>query len=64
MEHRLLWQLFKKSIHHSKYVDTIKYSKLKIENSESLFVHIDGEPEVVKTDIQVSIKPLSLNVIV
>ncbi len=44
--------------------ELVKAKKIVIHHSHELRAHIDGEPIVLPPDVEISIKPLSLNVIV
>jgi YegS/Rv2252/BmrU family lipid kinase len=57
-------RLFNKTLHKSKYVDTLSTKNIVITNESDLFpVHIDGEPICSVNSAKITIKPLSLSVI-
>jgi diacylglycerol kinase (ATP) len=60
----LAYQMLTATTHQSKFVDIIKGREIIIRRPEEGAIHIDGEPMFMGKDLQVSILPLSLNVIV
>jgi diacylglycerol kinase (ATP) len=60
----LAYQMLTATTHQSKFVDIIKGREIMIRRPEEGPIHIDGEPMFMGKDIQVSILPLSLNVII
>ena len=60
---QLAYQLFNKTIHRSKYLETIRGKEITIKQSENI-AHIDGEPVELGNDIKVKVNPLSLKVII
>jgi diacylglycerol kinase (ATP) len=60
---KIIYQLFNKTLHQSKHVITTK-GKTGEFKTNSVYFHKDGEAQLVKGDLLVKIKPLSLQVIV
>lgn len=60
---RLVWKLFSKQIHTSKYVETFKAHSLKVANNTSCVLHLDGEPRTYTGDITFTMQKHSLNMI-
>ncbi len=48
----------------TKYVEIIRGKTIKVKRSSPGPVHLDGEPQITGTDIQIEIVPASLKVIV
>jgi len=59
----LVYKLFKKRLHASKFVEVIRCSSFTIYQEDSEIIHVDGEPLKGGKILQVKINPLSLNVI-
>ncbi len=59
----LALRLFTKTIHKSKYYQLIKTEKLEIINSDTLHAHIDGDPFVFNSNVEISVLHNSLSVI-
>jgi diacylglycerol kinase (ATP) len=57
------YRMFNKSTHKSKYVEIIKSEKIRIIRDIAGAVHLDGEPTQMDTELNISIKPLSLSVL-
>lgn len=57
-------KLFTKSIKQSKYITVIKTKQAKISCDEAFLFHIDGEPMGEKKELDINVKPSSLNIIV
>jgi len=60
----LVFRLFNKSIHHSKFMVTYKAKSVTIEREKPASIHYDGEPAQMGKGLQIKIKPASLSVIV
>lgn len=60
----LLISLLDQSIDKSKYDEIIRARKIHIRHDSPLLGHVDGEPLMLGTDVDISILPLSLKVIV
>lgn len=58
------WRLLNKTIHKSAYVQITKAKKLKIFRQNAGQVHLDGEPYFMGKEINIEIKPLSINLII
>lgn len=58
----LLTRLFNRSLLRSRFVDHIRGKSLRI-RSEQPLLHLDGEPWVGETDVELSVNPRSLKVI-
>lgn len=58
------YRMFSKTTESSKYVRIIKGKEILIKRVKAGPVHLDGEPQQMGTDISVTIKHLSLNLIV
>ncbi|SMD33223.1 lipid kinase, YegS/Rv2252/BmrU family [Reichenbachiella faecimaris] len=58
----LISKVFNKKIHLSKYCDSYLFQSLKIESPNSI-AHIDGEPVDSGQQVQVSVRPNSLNIL-
>lgn len=57
------FHLFNKTTHQSKYIEIIQGKNIQIHREKAGVAHIDGEPQRVQADIQIGIKPLSLQVL-
>ena len=57
-------KLFTKKIDQSKYLNIIKAQSVKITSDSDFAVHMDGETMGKKKELNVKIKPSSLNVII
>lgn len=57
-------RLLTRSIHKSNYMNIVKGKTVKIYNTNNIDAHVDGEPITLASDINVGIKPKSLNVLV
>jgi diacylglycerol kinase family enzyme len=58
------YRMFSRSTHRSKYVEIIKGKDIRVIRDGVGAIHLDGEPCVMSSDLQISIKPLSLSVLV
>lgn len=58
------YRMFNKSTHRSKYVEIIKGRDIRIVREFSGAVHLDGEPGEMGPELNISISPLSLSVLV
>ena len=61
---KMLYRVYSKTLHKSKYSRIIKAKKATIHNLKGSEIHIDGEPVVLGKKINVEINPRSLKVIV
>ena len=61
---KMLYRVFSKSLHKSRYAKIIKATQATIRNLKSGEIHIDGEPVEMDNNISVTINPASLNVAV
>lgn len=61
---KLAYEMISAATHKSNIVEIIKGKKVKITRLEEGPIHIDGEPFFMGREIEVSISPLSLNIIV
>lgn len=62
----MLWRLFRKTLHHSPYVEIIRGKNIKIRKTntnEPLCLHYDGEPGGLVNEIKISVQPRSLKII-
>jgi diacylglycerol kinase (ATP) len=59
----LIYRFFKKTTHKSSSVDIIPFTKVRI-FIETNFAHYDGEPFKVRKELNVEVKPKSLNIVV
>lgn len=60
---QLVFKMFNKTIHLSKYVEIIKCSEAKIVRGGKAAIHIDGEPHMVNSELDLKVIPLSLSVL-
>ena len=60
----LIYRLLHRTIHHSKYFESMSGRNIELKNEKSLAGHIDGEPVFFEGDIKLKINPLSIKVIV
>lgn len=58
------FQMLSKTIQNSKYVTIIKAKQVKITRENAGPVHLDGEPFIMDKEINITINPLSLSLIV
>lgn len=58
------YRMFSKTTHKSKFVEIIKGREIRILRESSGAVHVDGEPQLMEAELNISIKPLSLSVLV
>jgi diacylglycerol kinase (ATP) len=62
----LLWRLFRRTLHHSPYVEIIRGKNIlirKANKNEKLCLHYDGEPGGKVNEIKISVQPRSLRII-
>ena len=59
----LAMDMFRGNTHHSNLVEIIQGKKIRISRPEDAAIHIDGEPFFMGKDIDISVVPLSLNII-
>ncbi|RYY32913.1 MAG: diacylglycerol kinase family lipid kinase [Sphingobacteriaceae bacterium] len=57
-------RMFNKTAHRSRYVDIIRGKNIHVKRTKPGPVHLDGEPQVIATDVEIRIIPWSLKVIV
>lgn len=57
-------RLFTKQIDKSHFINIVKAKSLSISSSTPFAIHIDGEPMGIKKELNVKIKPSSLNIII
>lgn len=58
------YRMFSKTTHRSKFVEIIKGREIRILRANSGAVHVDGEPQLMEAELNISVKPLSLAVLV
>lgn len=58
------YRMFSKTAHHSAYVEILRGENIKIIRSEEGPVHLDGEPLILPSKISVSVKHLSLELLI
>ena len=59
-----LWRFFNASFHKSSLVKSYRGKRIKIIGKKPMPVHIDGEGYYLEKDLEFSIRPLSLKVLV
>ncbi|WP_449435906.1 hypothetical protein [Pedobacter steynii] len=59
----LAYEMLSARTDRSKIVEIIKGKNIKIKRSQDDAIHIDGEPFFMGKELDISIKPLSLNII-
>ena len=59
----IIWRFFSKSGHKSRFAEITSFKKAKIKFSNKM-AHYDGEPFEVKDELNVSVVPSSLNIVV
>ncbi len=57
------YRMFTKTTHKSKYVEIIKGKEIRIIREKPGAVHLDGEPRFMNSELEISIKPLSLAIL-
>ncbi len=57
-------RLFRKKIGNSRYVETFRVKTLGVERANEGYVHFDGEPSTMGKEIEISIKPLGVNIFI
>ena len=60
----MAFRLFTKSADRSKYLISIQGKSIQINNNKKSVIHLDGEAKLINENINISIQPLALNVIV
>jgi len=60
----LALDLFRKRIHHNRYIEALTGKEISIERLEKEVIHIDGEPLMEEANLRFTLKPGNLNVIV
>jgi YegS/Rv2252/BmrU family lipid kinase len=58
------YRMFNKTTHKSKFVEIIRGRDIRILRENGGAVHVDGEPQLMEAELNISIKPLSLAVLV
>ena len=58
------YQMLRKLTHKSRYIEIIRGKEINIFRDNAAAVHLDGEPLMMKSEINIVIKPLSLSLIV
>lgn len=58
------YRMFSRSAHRSKYIEIIKGREIKIVRERVGAIHLDGEPCEMSSEINISVKPLSLSILV
>lgn len=58
------YRMFSKTAHRSKFVEIIQGREARIFREDAGTVHVDGEPQFMDTELNISIKPLSLHVLI
>lgn len=56
-------RMFAKTAHKSKYVEIIQGKHISIKRSKDAPVHLDGEPQIMGTDVEINIVPQSLKIV-
>jgi YegS/Rv2252/BmrU family lipid kinase len=56
-------RMFAKTAHKSKYVEIIQGKHISIKRSKDAPVHLDGEPQIMGTDVEINIVPGSLKIV-
>jgi YegS/Rv2252/BmrU family lipid kinase len=56
-------RMFAKTAHKSKYVEIIQGKHISIKRSKDAPVHLDGEPQMMGTDVEINIVPGSLKIV-
>ena len=56
-------RLFNKTVDKSKYIEIIKAKRVTVKTEGENYVHIDGEPVIMKDNIEIKVLPLSLKII-
>lgn len=57
------YRMFSKTAHKSKFVEIIQGREIRIIRESAGAVHVDGEPQLMGTELNINIKPLSLSVL-
>ncbi len=60
----LIYRLMKNTINHSKYFSSLRAEKITVLNNSEIKGHIDGEPVLFASDIEIGVKRLSLKVVI
>ena len=58
------YQMFNKSTHRSKYIEIIRGKEIRIFREFKGAVHLDGEPSMMGSELNIKIKPLGLTILV
>lgn len=58
------YRMFSKTTHKSRFVEIIKGREIRIRRESAGAVHLDGEPQLMESELNISIKPLSLSVVI
>ncbi|MEJ7780762.1 MAG: diacylglycerol kinase family protein [Daejeonella sp.] len=58
------YRMFNKSIHRSKYIEIIQGREIRIFREYSGAVHLDGEPVLMGSELNIKIRPLGLSILV
>lgn len=58
------YRMFNRSTHRSKYVEILKGKEIRIVRQGDGAIHLDGEPSEMGSVLQITIKPLSLSILV
>ncbi len=59
----LIYRMMNNSIHNSRFFDRLSAKEIIVRNEKIVKGHIDGEPIELEGDIEIQIKPLSLNIV-
>lgn len=58
------WRMFNKTAHKSAYVEIIQGKNIAVNRKKSGPVHLDGEPQIMDTHVEIKVIPASLKLIV
>jgi diacylglycerol kinase (ATP) len=58
------YRMFRKTTHKSKFVEIIQGRNVRILREKAGAVHVDGEPQMMDAELNISVKPLSLRVLI
>jgi len=61
---KLVYQLFAKKLHHSKYLKIVQGKHVIVTHNQPLIVHLDGEPYQMENKLELTVNPLSLDVVI
>ncbi|MBK9412994.1 MAG: diacylglycerol kinase family lipid kinase [Bacteroidetes bacterium] len=59
----LVYRMMNNSIHNSRFFDRLNAKEILVRNETIVKGHIDGEPVELEGDIEIKVKPLSLNIV-